>query len=43
MNITTIIEKLIAGETVKVEEHQRAEIQRKLREIKKNCTIVHDR
>lgn len=40
MTINEIIELLITGDTVKVEDHQRAEVQRRLRDIKKNCTIV---
>ena len=35
-----IIEKLISGETVVVPDHMRKSIQKRLREIKKNCIIV---
>lgn len=35
-----IIQELINGNTVVVRDEQRAEVQKRLREIKKNCTIV---
>jgi len=36
-----IIKKLIGGETVSIKDEQtKKEVQKRLREIKKNCTIV---
>jgi hypothetical protein len=36
-----IIKKLISGETVSIKDEQtKKEVQKRLREIKKNCTIV---
>lgn len=39
MNIDEIIQKLIIGEIAQVKSHQKAEVQRRLREIKKNCIL----
>ena len=40
MNIEDIITALINGEVAQVKSHQKKEVQKRLREIKKNCTIV---
>lgn len=40
MNIEEIIKLLINGDTAQVKSHQKKEVQKRLREIKKNCTIV---
>ena len=40
MTTEEIVNKLINGETVSVPQTQEKEVQKRLREIKKNCTIV---
>ena len=39
-NIDEIVDLLIKGELVVVKDEHRAEVQRRLREIKSNCTEV---
>ena len=39
-DIQKIIELLINGECVQVKDEQKKEVQKRLREIKKNCTVV---
>ena len=39
-NIEEIVQLLINGELVVVKDEHKKEVQRRLREIKKNCTIV---
>lgn len=40
MTTNEIIQILIDGETVVVPDNQKDEVRKRLREIKKNCTIV---
>ena len=39
-DIEKIVQLLIKGECVHVKDEQKKEVQKRLREIKKNCTIV---
>ena len=39
MEIEEIIIKLISGETAQIKSHQKTEVQKRLREIKRNCIL----
>lgn len=39
-NVEQLVQQLINGETVYIKDEQKKEVQKRLREIKKNCTIV---